>query len=292
VIKTLREGFAGNNIHAVYGILNGTCNYILTEMRVRGRDFSTVLKEAQEKGYAEADPSFDIDGIDAAHKLSILSALAFGVRPSFKDVVIQGIRTISAVDIQYATDLGYRIKLLGMARRMEDGRIIQAMEPCLLPQDSPIGAVEGVFNAVFVEGDFVGKNLMVGRGAGAGPTASAVVSDLIDLARGIYVPVYGIPVDALAPARAGAVGDLSAHFYMRLTVLDKPGILADVAAILRDNHISVEAVRQNARNPGQKVAIVLTTHEARQSDVVAACARIAKLDLVQEPPAVMRIENF
>jgi len=292
VIKALREGLAGNNIHAVYGILNGTCNYILTEMRQTGRDFSAVLAEAQEKGYAEADPSFDVDGIDAAHKLSILAALAFGSQPSFKDVIVQGIRSISATDIQYATDLGYRIKLLGMARRMDDGRVVQVMEPCLLPQDSPMGAVEGVYNAVFIEGDFVGKSLMVGRGAGSEPTASAVVADLIDLARGAHVPVYGVPAASLSKPNPGVTGDLRAHFYMRMVVLDQSGVLAEIAAILRDHHISVEAVRQNARNPGQPVSIVMTTHEVAQSDVAKACAEIAKLDIIQEPPTIMRIETF
>lgn len=292
VIKTLREGFAGNDIRAVYGILNGTCNYILTEMRETGRDFADVLKDAQEKGYAEADPSFDVDGIDAAHKLSILTGLAFGVTPDFAQVSIEGIRQISAVDIAHATELGYRIKLLGVARKMDDGRIVQSMAPCLVPRKSPVGAVDGVFNAVFVEGDFVGKNLMVGRGAGSGPTASAVLSDLIDLARGVNLPVYGVPAAQLKTPSWGAAGDMTAHFYIRMDVLDKPGVLADVAAIVRDHHISVEAVRQQGRNPDQPVSIVITTHEARHQDVTAACAQIESLALVTGKPTMMRIEEF
>lgn len=292
IIKALREGFAGNPIVAVYGILNGTCNYILTEMRETGRAFEDVLKEAQAKGYAEADPSFDVDGIDAAHKLSILTALAFGVKPEFSKMAIEGIRHISPADIVHATELGYRIKLLGMTRQMADGRIVQRMEPCLVPQDSPIGAVEGVFNAVFVEGDFVRKSLLVGRGAGEGPTASAVLSDLIDLARGAAIPVYGVPAAALKDAAWGGAADITAHFYIHMCVLDKPGILADVAAIVRDHKISVEAVMQRGRDPDQPVSIVITTHEARQSDVEAACRRIAALELMVEKPTVMRIEKF
>lgn len=292
IIKALREGFAGNAIQAVYGILNGTCNYILTEMRESGRDFDSVLAEAQEKGYAEADPSFDVDGIDAAHKLSILAALAFGVKPSFDQVIVQGIRHISAADIAHATELGYRIKLLGIARRNADGRIMQSMEPCLMPQDSPIGTVDGVLNAAFVEGDFVRKSLLVGRGAGEGPTASAVLSDLIDLARGVHIPVYGIPAAQLQEMQPGAASDIHAHYYIHLTVLDKPGVLADIAAIVRDHNISVEAVMQRSRNPEQPVSIVMTTHECRQSDVAAACEKIARLELMVQNPTVMRIEEF
>ena len=292
VIKTLREGFAGNEIGAVYGILNGTCNYILTAMRETGRDFEDVLKEAQEKGYAEADPAFDVDGIDAAHKLSILTALAFGVKPDFPAVRIEGIRHITASDIAYATELGYRIKLLGMARRVAEGRIVQRMEPCLVPQTSPIGAVDGVYNAVLIEGNFVGTSLLVGRGAGEGPTASAVLSDIVDLAKGNYRPVYGIPVDELQDAQWGGAEDITGHFYIRLDVLDKTGVLADVTAILRDHEISVEAVIQRSRNPDQPVSVVLTTHETRQADVEAACAKIAALKLVVVKPMVMKIERF
>lgn len=292
IIKALREGFAGNEIQAVYGILNGTCNYILSEMRETGRDFDSILKEAQAKGYAEADPSFDVDGIDAAHKLSILTVLAFGVKPAFDQVITQGIRDISAADIAFATELGYRIKLLGIARRNPDGKIMQSMEPCLVPHDSPIGAVEGVLNAAFVEGDFMRKNLLVGRGAGAGPTASAVLSDLIDLARGAHIPVYGIQASALQDMRPCGAENIQAHYYIRLNVLDKPGVLADIAAIVRDHHISVEAVMQRSRNPDQPVSIVMTTHECAQADVTAACKKIAGLDLMVQNPAVMRIEKF
>lgn len=292
VIKTLREGFAGNRIQAVYGILNGTCNYILTTMRETGRDFDDVLKEAQAKGYAEADPSFDIDGVDAAHKLSLLAALAFGIKPEFSKMPVEGIRHITAVDIAHATELGYRIKLLGMARRVDGGRVVQAMEPCLVPIESPIGAVEGVFNAVFMRGDHVGDSLLIGRGAGAGPTASAVLSDIVDLSRGATRPVFGIPAHELKAADWGGTADVTSHFYIHLQVFDKPGILADVSAILRDHHISVESVLQRSRNPDQPVSIVLTTHAAKQSDVDAACETIAGLKLIVQQPVVLRIEAF
>lgn len=296
IIKSLREGFAGNKINAVYGILNGTCNYILTEMRQTGRSFDDVLKEAQAKGYAEADPSFDVDGIDAAHKLSILAALAFGTKPAFDKVSIQGIRHITATDIQFASELGYRIKLLGMARRSENGRVTQSMTPCLVPQASTIGAVDGVYNAVFTEGDFVGKSLLVGRGAGAGPTASAVLSDIIDLARkgdgAGHIPAYGIPSDELVDAVSGGAQDIHGHFYIHFSVIDKPGVLADVTAILRDHKISVESVIQRSRNPEQPVSVVLTTHDTQQAEVDAACDKISALDLVVSKPTIMRIEQF
>lgn len=289
VIKALRESFAGNRLNAVYGILNGTCNYILTEMRRTGRNFLDVLEEAQAKGYAEADPTFDIDGIDAAHKLSILTALGFGVKPDFPAMKIAGIRHVSAGDIDHAAELGYRIKLLGVARRLDDGKIVQSVEPCLVPEGHPLAAVDDVFNAVFVDGDFMGKEMLVGRGAGEGPTASAVVADLIDLVRGDRGPSFGVPVEDLVAATWAEPADITSGFYLHLTVLDKPGVLAAVSAILRDYNVSVEAMIQRGRNPDQPVSIVLTTHEARQSDIDGACADIAKLPQVTGSPCVMKL---
>src|SRR5271165_874311 len=197
VIKALREGLAANRISRVAGILNGTCNYILTVMRERGREFAEVLADAQRLGYAEADPSFDIDGIDAAHKLAILAALAFGRPVAFDAVHVEGIRSISALDIAFAAELGYRIKLLGIAG-VTDGAIEARVHPCMVPQSSPIATVDGVFNAVVAEGDFVGRVMLEGRGAGARPTASAVVADLIDIARGRLTPVWGAAAAALS----------------------------------------------------------------------------------------------
>ena len=291
IIKALREGFAGNKIEGIYGILNGTCNYILTEMRETGRDFGDVLKEAQEKGYAEADPTFDVDGIDAAHKLTILSALAFGVKPDFANIDITGIRKITANDIEFAKELGCRIKLLGIARDI-GGRIAQSLEPCLVPIDAPMGTVEGVFNAVFVEGDFVDRAMLEGRGAGQGPTASAVVADLIDLARGYYLPAFGLPVSQLKDAQWAGAKDIVSGQYINLTVTDQPGVIADVSAILRDFGISIESMIQRGRDPGQPVSVVITTHECSREAIRAASAKIAALKSVAAPPTVLRIERF
>ena len=291
IIKALREGFAGNKIAGIYGILNGTCNYILTEMRETGRDFAAVLKEAQEKGYAEADPTFDVDGIDAAHKLTILSALAFGVKPDFAAIDITGIRKITARDIDFAKELGCRIKLLGIARDI-GGRIAQSLEPCLVPIDAPLGTVEGVFNAVFVEGDFVDRAMLEGRGAGQGPTASAVVADLIDLARGYYLPAFGLPVSELKSAQWAGAKDIVSGQYIHLTVTDQPGVIADVSAALRDFGISIESMIQRGRDPGQPVSVVITTHECSREAIRAASAKIAGLKSVAAPPTVLRIERF
>lgn len=289
-IKALREGFAANDLHSVRGILNGTCNYILTEMRETGRDFKDVLKEAQAKGYAEADPSFDVDGIDTAHKLSILTALAFGVKPDIKRVETKGIRHITAADIQHATELGYKIKLLGLCRR-EGQKVIQSVEPCLVSEQSALGSVNGVLNAVHVEGDFVGTGWLVGRGAGEGPTASAVVADLIDIARGHSMPVFGVPAKAMKAGAYASADILNAHFYMHVIVRDKPGVLAQIAAILRDHNVSVEAVIQRGRDPGKPVSIVMTTHLVRQSDMRKAADKIGKLAVTHGKPCVMRIEQ-
>lgn len=292
IIKALREGFAGNRIEGIYGILNGTCNYILTQMRTTQRDFGDVLKEAQAKGYAEADPTFDVDGIDAAHKLSILTSLAFGVEPDFDAMDITGIRHIAASDIDFAGELGYRIKLLGIARRLKNGKIMQSLQPCMVPEQSALGSVEGVYNAVFVEGDFVGNALLEGRGAGEGPTASAVLSDLIDLARGYKLPPYGIPAETMKKASWAGDEDIVSKQYFNLTVLDKPGVIADVAAILRDYEISIETMLQRGRAPGQAVSVVIIAHECSRAAIRKAAAQIGELSTVVAPPTVLRIEQF
>lgn len=291
IIKGMREGFAANNIQAVYGILNGTCNYILTEMRETGRDFDVVLKDAQELGYAEADPSFDIDGIDAGHKLCLLTALAFGTKPDFQSLEMTGIRHINATDITYASELGYRIKLLGIARRY-NGSIMQVLEPCLVPLNSTLGTVEGVYNAVHVEGDFVRTGHLVGRGAGEGPTASAVMSDIIDIARGFSAPTFGVPADKLQDAKWVDVGETVNCYYVRLNVVDQPGVLADVSAVLRDNNVSIEAFLQRGRDPGQPVPLIMTTHETRHKNMTKACAEMEKIGSVLEKPCLIPIENI
>jgi homoserine dehydrogenase len=291
IIKTLREGFAGNDIEAVYGILNGTCNYILTAMRETGRDFKDVLRDAQAKGYAEANPATDIEGTDTAHKLCILGSLAFGVRPDMAALPVSGIAHLTADDIAHAEELGYRVKLLGIARRV-DGRIVQMVEPCLVPADSTVGAVDGVYNAVLIEGDFVGDSLSVGRGAGEGPTASAVVADLIDYALGFKTPVFGIPTRNMKKAKRFDAGEMVSRFYLHLNVKDRPGVLAQIAAIMRDHDVSIEAVIQQGHNPGKPVSIVMTMHKARRADIEAATAEIGRLPAVTGHPCLMRIESF
>jgi len=290
-IKGLREGLAGNNIREVHGILNGTCNYILTEMRTTGRDFADVLADAQRLGYAEADPSFDIDGVDAAHKLAVLTAVAFGTKVDFNSVHVEGIRHISALDINYAQELGYRIRLLGIARRTDAG-IEQRVHPCMVPTNSPIGATDGVFNAVVADGDFVDKVVLVGRGAGAGPTASAVVADLVDIARGRSTPTFGIPAEQLAPLVPSPISRRQGRYYVRLMVVDRPGVIADIAATLRDQHVSMEAFLQRGRSPGEAVPVVWTTHETDEAAMQSALAAIGALDAVLEPPRMIRIEDF
>jgi homoserine dehydrogenase len=289
IIKGLREGLAANQIRAVYGILNGTCNFILSEMWSSGRDFADVLAEAQAKGYAEADPSFDIDGIDAGHKLSILSGLAFGCVPNFSTVQTKGIRDISPLDIEFAKELGYRIKLLGIARQTDRG-IEQSVEPCLVPKSNPVAHVEGALNAVYVDGDYVGKVLMMGAGAGGNPTASAVVSDIIDVARGRTLPLLGTQnPQTLKPAN---ISERIGSYFLRLIVLDQPGVIADVSAILRDCHVSLESVLQRGRSPGQPVPVILTSHETPEGSMLKAVGLIGKLKSVVKPPHLMRIETF
>jgi homoserine dehydrogenase len=289
VIKALREGLAGNRISRVVGILNGTCNYILTVMRERGREFAEVLAEAQKLGYAEADPSFDVDGIDAAHKLAILAALAFGRPVDYGAVYAEGIRHVSALDIAFAGELGYRIKLLGIARQTEAG-IEARVHPCMISRAAPIARVDGVFNAVVAEGDFVGRVMLEGRGAGAGPTASAIVADLIDIARDRFTPVWGAANGALSNAPSVPMEAHVGPYYLRLMVVDQPGVIADVTAVLRDLGISLESMLQRGRSPGEAVPVVLTTHETSEGAMRAALARIAALDVVLEQPALIRIE--
>ncbi len=289
VIKALREGLAANAVSRVAGSLNGTCNYILTTMREEGRDFAYVLKDAQALGYAEADPSFDIDGVDAAHKLAILAGLAFGAEIDFAALHVEGITRVSALDIAFAGELGYRIKLLGIAERSAAG-ISARVHPAMVPAEKPIATVDGVFNAVLLEGDFSGPVFLQGRGAGEGPTASAVVADIIDIARGTQLPVWGVQRADLAAVPMVPMADLASAYFLRLSVVDQPGVLADVTAILRDEGISLESMLQHGRKPGEAVPIVLVTHETKEAAVARAVAKIATLASVLEAPAFIRIE--
>ena len=291
IIKALREGLVGNRVKRLYGILNGTCNYILTTMRETGRDFDVVLAEAQAAGYAEADPTFDVDGIDAAHKLAVLTGAAFGTRVDFAGVHVEGIRRVTSMDIEFAQELGYRIKLLGLARETRHG-IEQRVHPCMVSLDTPIAHIEGVFNAVVVEGDFVGTTMFQGRGAGQGPTASAVVADLVDVARGRNMPAFVVPADKLATKKASPMDRHVGAYYIRLMVQDRPGVIAAVSGALAKERISLESMLQRGRSESGEVPVVLTTHETEEAAMRRALARIARLGAVAEEPCVIRIEAF
>src|SRR5713101_5237574 len=291
IIKALREGLVGNRVRRLYGILNGTCNYILTTMRETGRDFDAVLAEAQSAGYAEADPSFDVDGIDAAHKLAVLTGAAFGAKVNFAGVHVEGIRHVSAMDIQFAEELGFRIKLLGLARETKYG-IEQRVHPCMVPLAAPIAHIEGVFNAVVVEGDFVGTTMFQGRGAGQGPTASAVVADLVDVARGRHMPAFVVPAARLADKKISPMDRHQGAYYMRLMVQDRPGVISAVSGALAKERISLESMLQRGRSQSGEVPVVLTTHETEEAAMRRALARITKLKAVAEEPCLIRIEAF
>ncbi len=289
-IKGLREGLAANRVTEVRGILNGTCNFILSTMRESGRDFADVLAEAQALGYAEADPAFDVDGVDAAHKLAILVGLAFGTPLEFDSLAVAGIRPVTALDIRYAERLGYRIKLLGTARQAADGTVDARVAPALVPLHSALAHVEGVTNAVAVTGDAVGDTLFVGPGAGGDPTASAVVADLVDVARGGVPPVFNRPADRLTPAVLTPPEARHGAAYMRLQVADRAGVFAGIADVLRDEDISIESVLQDGRNPGETVPVVMTLHDAPRAALERMVAKVAALADVAAPPLVMTIE--
>jgi homoserine dehydrogenase len=291
IIKALREGLAANSMKSIYGILNGTCNYILSRMREEGLEFQEALEDAQRLGCAEADPSFDIDGVDAAHKLAILSSLAFGRRIDFENIHVEGIRQISKIDIHLAEELGYRIKLLGIASENANG-VEQRVHPCLVPHVASIACVEGVFNAIVAEGDFVDTFMMEGRGAGEGPTASAVCADLIDIARSFNLPTFGIPADELKAANTIPMSLHKGAYYIRLMVVDQPGIFADVAAILRDNQVSMESILQHGRLPGEAVTVVMTLHETEETYASRVIETLSNLNGVLEKPVMIRIENL
>lgn len=290
IIHALRTGLAANRFSRIEGILNGTCNYILTTMRDEGRGFDEVLAEAQRLGYAEADPSFDVDGVDAAHKLAIITSLAYGCPVNIDAVHIEGIRSITASDMAYAEELGYVIKLLGIAARTEQG-ISQRVHPCLVSKNKPIAKVDGVFNAVVAYGDACGTMVFEGRGAGAGPTASSVVSDLIDIARGGGQHSFILPSSALEAQPGAPIASLRSCYYIRLGVVDKPGVLADVTGIFRDHGVSMRSFVQHSRQPGEMVELALTTHEAQESAMHAALKAIAALEAVVAKPQRIRIES-
>ncbi len=288
VIKGIREGLAANAVTQVYGILNGTCNFILSAMDQDKKSFDEVLAQAQALGYAEADPSFDVDGIDAAHKLAILATLGFGAPPNFSSVAINGIRYVSAVDIQHARTLGYRIKLIGLAQMTPHG-LMQRVSPTLVPQSHPLAHVGDSLNAVVAEGNYVGRLLFQGRGAGEGPTASAVVADLIDVAREEWGPPFAIPAAQLSTAPVADALDFEGRFYVRVKLADQAGVLAEITAVLRDHNVSVESLIQFGAENESAVHLVMTTHRAAQRPVQAALTKVCEFPFVLEAPVLFQI---
>jgi homoserine dehydrogenase len=298
IIKALREGLAANRIEWIAGIINGTSNFILSEMRDKGLPFASMLKEAQKKGYAEVDPTFDIEGVDAAHKLTILSALAFGIPMQFAKAYTEGISKLTQEDIRYAEELGYRIKLLGITKKTDKG-IELRVHPTLIPTRRLIANVEGVMNAVLVKGDAAGATMYYGAGAGSQPTASAVVADLVDVTRlitadpGHRVPHLAFQPDRLAKDPILPIGAVETSYYLRMRVKDRPGVLADVTRILADSRISIDAMVQKEPEQGEsRVDIVMLTHRAIEKNVNAAMAKIEKLPTVVGKVTRIRLEEL
>lgn len=291
IVKALSEGLAANRVSGLYGILNGTCNYILTRMEREGLDFDVILKDAQDLGYAEADPTFDIDGIDTAHKTVILAALAFGCKPDLENISVDGIRHISSIDIEYARELGYRIKLLGVARQTEKG-IEQRVHPCMVAKNSAIADVHEAINAVVVECDYVGQTVYEGAGAGEGPTASAVVADVMDVARGSSTPAFCVPAAKLKTSVPVPFSEQKGRFYIRLRVEDQPGVIADITAVLRDQDLSIDSFLQRGEAKSGGVYVVFTTHRALESAMKKSMVKLQQLSSVLEKPAMLRIEHL
>jgi homoserine dehydrogenase len=300
IIKTLREAVSGNQIRRVYGILNGTCNYILTQMQEEHRSFADVLREAQAKGYAEADPTFDIGGFDTAHKLALLTSVAFATNVGFEHIHVEGIQSITGADIEAADDLGYRIKLLGVAL-MTDSGIEQRVHPAMVPKHSAIAEVSGVTNCVAIDGDYCGNLLLAGPGAGARATASAVVSDIIDIARGGRVPPFGVPVAKLKPYRRSRLGQHQGAYYVRLLVHDRPGAMASIAGRMGQWQVSLESIvqrRPRGARPGidatpklgAPTPVTLITHETTEEHVRCALDAVFSDGQVAEKPQMIRIE--
>lgn len=302
IIKALREGLAGNRIKDLVGIINGTSNFILTEMRDKGRAFADVLADAQQLGYAEADPTFDVEGIDAAHKLTILASIAFGIPLQFDKVYTEGISQITPLDVMYAEQLGYRIKHLGIARQSGTGDeqgVELRVHPTLIPERELIASVNGVMNAILVEGDAVGPTLYYGAGAGAEPTASAVVADLVDVVRtltadpGNRVPHLAFQPDRLADTPVLAMEQIHTAYYLRMLAEDKPGVLADITRILGDSGISIEAIIQKEPAAGvSQVPIIMLTHRNREQQMNQAIARIEALEAISGQVTRIRLESF
>lgn len=288
VVKALTEGLAGNEIKRVIGVMNGTCNYILTRMETSGLPYDDIFAEANDLGYLEADPTLDVGGIDAGHKLSLLSSIAFGTRVAFDDVELQGIERISIDDIRHAADMGFKIKLLGVAQMTGRG-LEQRMTPCLVPATSPLGQLDGGTNMVVLEGDSVGQIVLRGAGAGEGPTASAVMGDVIDLARGLRISTFGQPAASLQPAPA-AKATAAAPYYLRVVLQDKPGALAKIATVLSDSGVSVDRMRQYG-HADTTAPVLIVTHKTTQDALDHAISGFAETGVVVGEPVAIRIEN-
>jgi homoserine dehydrogenase len=302
IIKILRESLVGNRVNRVFGILNGTTNYILTRMQKEGRSFAEVLREAQDAGYAEADPTFDIGGFDTAHKLSILTSLAFGVEASFEAIYLEGVQSITPADIEAADELGYRIKLLGVAQLTESG-VEQRVHPTMTPKHSAIAEVEGVANCVAIDGDFVGQVMLIGPGAGARPTASSVMSDIVDISRGVVLPPFITPARYLKPCERAAMREHEGGYYIRLSVYDRTGAFAAIATRMAEHGISLEAIMQKRNGhempgfaargkPGQPIPAVMITHRTTEAAIRLALEAIERDGHVDERPQMIRIERL
>ena len=302
IIKTLREALAGNAVTRIYGILNGTSNFILTMMQEEGQPYADALAQAQKLGYAEADPTFDVGGFDAAHKLALLTSLAFGTKIAVKDVYVEGIDQVSAADIEAAKDLGFRLKLLGVAKRTARG-IEQRVHPAFVPAEAAIANVNGVTNCVAVNGDFVRDLLLVGPGAGAGPTASSVVSDIVDIARGVRLPPFMRPTAKLEAYAGAPMDGHEGAYYVRLSVLDKPGAFASIATRMAEQGVSLESIVQRrprealpgigmARNPGAPVPVIMITHVTTEAAIRKALLAMEQDGKIGEKPRMIRIEQL
>ena len=302
IVKAMRESFTGNAVSRVSGILNGTCNYILTKMEAEGRAYEDILVEAQQAGYAEADPTFDVGGFDAAHKLAILTSLAFGTETSFETVYVEGIENITGADIEAADDLGYRIKLLGVAAKTDTG-IEQRVHPTMVPKQSAVGKVDGVTNCVAVNGDFIGDVMLVGPGAGAGPTASSVMADIIDIARGNILAPFILPASKLEPYQRARMRTHEGCYYIRLSVYDLPGAFAAIASRMAEQDISLESIVQKRlrhklpgmnvnKDHGEPTNVVMITHETCETAIRKALEAIEADGNVDAKPQMIRIEKL
>jgi homoserine dehydrogenase len=296
IIKSLRESLVGNHITGMTGILNGTCNYILSKITDDGSPYDAALSEAQSKGYAEADPTLDVEGIDTAHKIAILGALAYGMEINLKDVYIEGISKITPLDIEFAGQFGYRIKLLAISK-LREGCVEARVHPTMIPFDNLLSNVNGTVNAIMVSGDAIGEIMLYGRGAGMMPTASAVIGDAVDIARNLLtgtagrVPGLAYQRDQICSIPVLSIEEISAHYYFRFAALDRPGVLSTISGVLGKHGISIQSVQQKGRKTNGSVPVVMVSHKAKEADVKKALSEIAALDVVGAEPVLIRIED-